>query len=84
MDLPTAYILSQKSVDVPKERATSVGYSGFIRVHLCSGVNFTNILRTSFTFEDHKIAKKTDSLTVLFVLLGFEHVKASLKHVDEI
>ncbi len=34
------------------------------------GVNFINILRMPFMRSDPKSAKKTDSLTVFFVLLG--------------
>jgi len=39
-------------------------------------VNFTNILGTAFTPTDPKSAKKTDGLTVFFVLLGSVLVKA--------
>ncbi len=42
-------------------------------------VNFTNILLESFTCTDLKRAKKTDSLTVLFTLLGSAYVKAEHK-----
>jgi len=44
-----------------------------------SGVNYTNILHEAFTCADPKSAKKTDSLTVIFGLLGFAHVKAARK-----
>ncbi len=42
-------------------------------------VNFTNILRAALTHVDPKSAKKTYDLTVLFVLLGSECVKAVRK-----
>jgi hypothetical protein len=44
-----------------------------------AGVDFTNILCTAFTRADPKSAKKTDCLTVLFVLLRSVHVKAARK-----
>ncbi len=40
------------------------------------GVNFTNVLLKAFTIPK---AQKTDGLTVFFVLLGFENVKAAHK-----
>ncbi len=40
------------------------------------GVNFTNILNAAFKNADPKSAKKTDSLTVFFALLGFVLAKA--------
>ncbi len=43
------------------------------------GVIFTNILCKAFMYGDSKSAKKTDSLTVVFVLLGSAHVKALRK-----
>ncbi len=43
------------------------------------GVNFINIFLAAFTHKDPKIVKKTDSLTVLFVLLGSALVQATHK-----
>jgi len=43
------------------------------------GVNFTNILRTSFTHTDLKSTKNTVRPSVFFVLLGFAFVKAAHK-----
>ena len=43
---------------------------------LSTGVNFTNILCTPFTLVDLECVKKIENLTVLFVLLGSEHIKA--------
>jgi len=42
-----------------------------------SGVNIINILWAEFTCTDHKSAKKTDSLTVFFALMGSAHIKAA-------
>jgi hypothetical protein len=42
-------------------------------------VNFTNILLKAFNRADPKSAKKTDSLSVFFALLGSAGVKALLK-----
>jgi len=42
-------------------------------------VNFTNILQAAFTLPDPKSAKKTDSLTVFFALLGSVCIKALCK-----
>jgi len=41
---------------------------------LTLGVNFINVLWAAFTWADPKSAKKTDSLTVFFVLLGSARV----------
>ncbi len=41
------------------------------------GVNFINILLAAFTSTDPKSAKKTDSFTVSFALLGSALVKAA-------
>jgi hypothetical protein len=38
------------------------------------GVNFINILFEAFTRADLKSSRKTDDLTVFFVLLGSAHV----------
>jgi len=46
---------------------------------LTPGVNFTNILCATFIQADPKSAKKTDSLTVFFALLGYSRVKAWCK-----
>jgi len=48
-------------------------------VKLTLGVDFTNILRTAFTFEDPNSAKKTDRLTVYFVLWVSGCIKAAHK-----
>jgi hypothetical protein len=49
------------------------------------GVDFINILRTAFTHVGPKSAKKADSLTVFFALLGSGHVKIACKMlIDEI
>jgi len=39
--------------------------------------DFTNILRKAFTCTDLKSTKKTDGLTVFFVLLGSLHIKSA-------
>jgi hypothetical protein len=44
-----------------------------------AGVNLINILRAAFTHADPNSAKKTDSLTVFFELLGSTGVKAACK-----
>ncbi len=44
---------------------------------LTPGVNFINILRAAFLSADPESAKKTDNLTVFFVLLGSASVKAA-------
>jgi hypothetical protein len=43
---------------------------------LAPGVNFSNILGTSFARAEPKITKKTYGYTVLFVFLESSHVKA--------
>jgi len=45
---------------------------------------FTKILRSAFRCSDPKSAKKTDGLTVCFVLLGSTCIKAAQKNVGEI
>ena len=49
---------------------------------LFPGVNFTDILRAAFTYENPKSAKS--QVKQLFVLLGSARIKASRKLVDEI
>jgi len=44
-----------------------------------SRFNFINILRKAFTPADPKCAKKSDSLTVFFALLGSAGIKAVQK-----
>ncbi len=44
-----------------------------------SGVNFTNIFCTSSTPADPKSAKKTNNMTVFFVLLGSAGIKDARK-----
>jgi len=44
-----------------------------------TGVNFTYILQVAFTHADPERAKKTDNLTVFFMLLGSLGIKALLK-----
>jgi len=44
-----------------------------------SGVNFTNILRSTFTLADPKSAKKTNDLTIFFALFESGHVKNARK-----
>jgi len=46
---------------------------------LTPGVNFIEILWAALTRQDPKSTKKTDDLTVLFVLSGSAHVKAAHK-----
>ena len=46
---------------------------------LKSGVNFIKVLHAAFARTDPKSEKKTDSLTVFFVLLGSTQVKAACK-----
>jgi hypothetical protein len=46
---------------------------------LCTGVNFINISRAAFTRIDPKSTKKTNNLTVFFVLFGSAFVKTSHK-----
>ncbi len=48
------------------------------------GVNFNNYLLAVFTPRDPKSEKKTDILTVFFVLLGSALVKATCKNINEI
>ena len=48
-------------------------------VKLTPGVDSVNILCAAFTQADPKSAKKTDSLTVFFVLMGSVCVKALRK-----
>ena len=48
-----------------------------------SRVNFTNILQTAFTRTDPKSTKRYWRFDWNFTLLGSAHVKALLKHVDE-
>jgi len=47
--------------------------------YLLLGVNFTNILRTSFTHADPKSGKMTVKSSVLFTLLGSARIKALRK-----
>jgi len=49
-------------------------------VKLSTGVDFTNILCPAFTQTDLKSAKKTDGLTVFFVLLGSAQKKLPLNY----
>jgi len=42
-------------------------------------VDFTNTLSTAFMRSDPKGAKKTNSLSIFFVLLGPAHLKAGHK-----
>jgi len=53
---------------------------------LTPSVDFTNIVivHAAFLPADPKSAKKTDSWTVFFALLGSAGVKAACKHVGEI
>jgi len=44
---------------------------------LTPGVNFIKIPRAAFALADLKSAKKTENLTVFFVILGSGRVKAS-------
>jgi hypothetical protein len=48
------------------------------RIQIQPGVNFTNILRTAFSFVDPESVKNTVQLShqYLFTLLGSAHVKA--------
>jgi len=46
-----------------------------------SGINFINILRAAFTNPDPKSAKKSDDMTLFFVLLGSAHVIAVGKNL---
>ncbi len=43
------------------------------------GVNFINILQSAFMCSDPESAKKTDGLTVFFVLLGSLCIKVARK-----
>ncbi len=49
-----------------------------------TGVDYTDVLRAAFTCADPKSAKRYWWLDCLFVLFGFGHIKASIKHVGEI
>ncbi len=48
-------------------------------IYVPTGVNFTNIIQAAFTHADPEQAKKTDNLTVFFMLLGSLGIKALLK-----
>jgi len=58
--------------------------SNFLLAKVCSksllpGVNFTNILRSAFTCEDPKNAKRQSSHQCLFALLGSTQARAPHK-----
>ncbi len=44
-----------------------------------SGVDFTNVLRKTFTRADPKSTKKTDGLAIFFALLESSRIKAAHK-----
>jgi hypothetical protein len=46
-------------------------------MHLRLGVNFINVLQAAFAQADPKRAKKTDNLTVFYVLSGSAGTKAA-------
>ena len=46
---------------------------------LSPGVNFINVIHTSFILVDPKIEKKIDNLTVIFTQLGSACIKAVCK-----
>jgi len=48
-------------------------------VKLSLGVNLINTLHAAFTSADPETPKKTDDLTVFFVLLGSAHAKGAHK-----
>jgi hypothetical protein len=52
-----------------------------ILVTLTLGVNFINVLQTAFAPADSESAKKTDNLTVVFVLLRSALEKPALKNL---
>ncbi len=62
-------------MDLPTIRG-SIFKSKFLKIPLCPGVNFTNILPAAFMLVEPKGIKKIDSLSVYFMLSGFAHVKA--------
>jgi len=53
-------------------------------VDLISGVDFTNIVHAAFMLTDPKSAKKTNSLTVFFALLGSARIKTYRKMLEKL
>ncbi len=60
-----------------KNKKTSIFFICFSEDLKRPGINFIKILRAAFSLADLKSAKKTENLTVFFVILGSGHVKAS-------
>jgi len=50
-----------------------------ICIEMTPSVNFTNVLRTTFTLVDPESVKMIDNLTVFFTLLGSASIKALRK-----
>ncbi len=69
-----SYKFFARSKNVTREKLLNRHlYKKFVRemlMKLTPGVDFTNILCAAFRHTDPKSAKKTDSLTVFFALLG--------------
>jgi len=63
----------------PKQQTEIIILDSFGRKNISIRSDFTNILREAFTQTDPKSAKKTDGLTVFFVLLGSARIKGFRK-----